>query len=116
MKLNYLERNHLRFRNKLFTYKEVLETLNKIFSEKVDEIKDINTLNNQYNIAILTATLLHAKPYGFGKKRLAEFFQLFFEQLNYLGEHPEDYELAINTVKDLGLNFEIRKGKLKLHV
>lgn len=89
---------------------------NKFFEEIIQDIKDTNTLNNQYNIAILTATLLHAKPYGFGKKRLTEFFLLFFEQLNYLGEHPEDYELARKTVSDLGLDFSVKKGKIHLNV
>lgn len=116
MKQNYLERNYLKFRNKLFTYNEVVEAMNKTYTEMVDEIKNANTLNNQFNIAILTATLLNAKPYGFGQKRLTEFFLLFFEQLNYLGEHPEDYELAINTVKDIGLRFEVRKNKLHLQI
>lgn len=116
MKQNYLERNYMKFRNKLFTYNEVVEAFNKTYAEKVDEVREINTINNQFNIAILTATLLNAKPYGFGQKRLTEFFLLFFEQLNYLGEHPEDYELAIKTVKDIGLHFEVRKNKLHLHV
>lgn len=116
MKQNYLERNYIKFRNKLFTYKEVVEALNKSYTEMVEDIKEANTLNNQYNIAILTATLLNAKPYGFGKKRLTEFFLLFFEQLNYLGNNPDDYELAKKTVSDLGLTFEMRKGKLHLTI
>lgn len=114
--MNYLDANHLKFRNKLFSFEEVKRVYKKTYEKEIDKVKEINTLNNQYNIAILTATLLNSAPYKMGKKRLTTFFQLFFDQLNYLGENPEDFELVKKTVNDIGLDFEIRKGKLKLHV
>lgn len=109
---NYLDANYFNFRNKLFTFKEVVAVCEKV----IEEIKSQNTLNNQYNMSLLTANVLNAKPFGFGKKRLTEYFRLFFDQLNYLSFTQEDFELVINTVKNLGLNFDIHKGKLRLRI
>jgi hypothetical protein len=112
MKSKYLDANYLKFRTRLFTYEEMIKHIETV----VDEMKDETALNMQYIISLLTTVILNAKPFGFGKKRLTEYFQLFFDQLNYLGTEPEDYDLVNKTVRDLGLKFERRKKKLKLHI
>ena len=110
--MQYLDKNYLRFRNRMFNFQQV----EKICEEVIAEMKEENTANNQLIMALLTANVLNASPFKFGKKRLTEFFKLYFEQLECISKNIVDYDMVCDTVEKIGLKFEMRKNKLSLKI
>lgn len=109
--MKYLETNYFKFRNKLWDYNGLINITEKILEVEKKEWKK----EQQLGLVLTVATILNAKPFGFGRKRMGEFFRLLFEQSIWVNEHPEDAGLVTETVRRLGFKFAYDGNKLTMY-
>jgi hypothetical protein len=66
------------------------------------------TLKAKYDTLYTLASInaLHAEPFRFGRKRVAEFTNLFFGQVDGLANGTIDAELLLETAESLGITIE----------
>jgi hypothetical protein len=92
------ERNEAKARKRLFTYDECRRIALKMLDEQKAKYDTL------YLLASISA--LHAEPFRFGRKRIAEFTNLFFGQVDGINAGTIDAELLLETAESLGFTFD----------
>ena len=96
------EREEAKARKRLYTYDECLKITMAMLAEQQETIKQ--KYDTLYTLASVCA--LHAEPFKFGKKRIGEFVNLFFGQVDGLNDGTIGAELLLETAESLGITFE----------
>jgi hypothetical protein len=95
------ERQQTKAQNRLYTYDECRRIVLTMLAEQQEAIKQ--KYDTLYTLASICA--LHAEPFKFGKKRIGEFVNLFFGQVDGLNDGTINAELLLETAESLGITF-----------
>lgn len=85
-----------------------VEDLKTYAKDKYDEL--------YHNFTCAMACTLNAPPMNFGKKRVADFMKLFFDQLEGLKYGTIDRSLMIETAEKVGVKFETQSGNFVIDI
>jgi hypothetical protein len=128
------EREETKARKRLYTYDECRRIALTMLAEENEQHKKSlaeqkakyeamlaeqqETIKQKYDTLYTLASVcaLHAEPFKFGKKRIGEFVNLFFGQVDGLIDKTIEPEQLLETTKSLGITVENVDGKFVVNI
>ena len=101
-------REEERMKHKLITVEEASRLMYK-YEQEIKEKYDM-----LYSLGIVNA--LHAEPFKFGKKRIAEVLNIFFGQVEGMILKTIDPAQMVDVANKLGIRIEVKDGKLEIEI
>ncbi len=96
------ERNETKAQKRLFTYNECRRIALTMLTEQKE------TLKAKYETLFMLASInaLHDEPFKFGRKRMAQFADYFFERVAGINAGTIDVNVLLETAESLGFTFD----------